>query len=63
MVCSVVDGGQADVIGVSPGDCFVTIGGKIVPECPAAYDVVLAYLQSMPRPLEVVFLREGADSY
>jgi len=63
MVSSVVDGGQSDTIGICGGDCFVTIGGKVVPEGEAAYDVVISYLQTLPRPVEVVMLREGADSY
>jgi hypothetical protein len=63
MVNEVKNGGQCDKAGIQPGDFFISIGGKHCPEGPSSLDVVLAYLQSLPRPLEVVLLREGAASY
>ena len=63
MVAGLHLGGQADMLGIQEGDCIISVGGKTIPDGPAAYDVVIAYLQCIPRPLEVILLREGANSY
>ena len=59
MISGLKDGGQGDQMGLEEGDTVLSVGGNLIPEGKIAYDAVVSYLQSLPRPLEFVVLREG----
>ena len=59
MISGLKDGGQGDQMGLEEGDTVFSVGGNLIPEGKIAYDAVISYLQSLPRPLEFVVLREG----
>lgn len=59
MISGMQDGGQADQVGLEEGDTIVSVGGNLIPKGMTAYDTVVSYLQNLPRPVELVALREG----
>ena len=59
VITSIKNGGQADEVGLDEGDEIVSVGGKSIPQSSSAYDVVVSFLQTLPRPLEMVVVREG----
>ena len=59
MVSGLKNGGQCDQIGLEEGDTVYSIGGNLIPDGATAYDTVVNYLKNLPRPIEMIVLREG----
>ena len=57
VVGSVQENGQGNTLGIKTYDEFISVNNQLIPNDETAFDVVMAYLQSEPRPCRIVVYR------